>query len=71
MERRLRSGLLQHGGQPILDWAVNNAKQDPNSGLITKKVAGVGKIDPIVACAIAAMVLQEAPPAPSIEGFIG
>ena len=62
LERRLRAGTLRHGSQPILDWAVSNAKQDPQTGLITKKISGVGKIDPLVSTAVAAMVALEAPP---------
>lgn len=61
LERRLKQSLLFHANQEILNWAVGNAAQDKNSGLVTKKLAGLGKIDPIVAAATAAMVLQEAP----------
>ncbi len=65
LERRLRQGTFHHGGQPILDWAVSNAMVDPKSGLLTKKMSGVGKIDPLVALASAAMcALEAAPPLP-------
>ena len=61
MERRLRQGHMHHCAQPMLDWMVANTKQDPNSGLVTKKAAGVGKIDGIVAMASAAMVVLDGP----------
>ncbi|MCG8537777.1 MAG: terminase large subunit [Pseudomonadales bacterium] len=55
IERNLKRGRLTHAGQPIMDWCVSNCKM-AESGLITKKVSGVGKIDPAVALASAAMV---------------
>ena len=61
MERRLRQGHMHHCAQPMLDWMVANTKQDPNSGLVTKRAAGVGKIDGIVAMASAAMVVLDGP----------
>ncbi|SFM16760.1 terminase TerL endonuclease subunit [Shimia aestuarii] len=64
LERRARQGQLIHSDQAILSWAVSNTKVDPKSGLITKKYNGVGKIDPVVALATAAMVVLDSPPKP-------
>ena len=64
LERRARQGQLRHSDQAILAWAVSNTKVDPKSGLITKKYSGVGKIDPAVAMATAAMVVLDSPPLP-------
>jgi len=51
VERELATGRLVHGGQPIMAFAVGNAKTEPrgNATLITKAASGVGKIDPLMA----------------------
>jgi phage terminase large subunit-like protein len=64
MERRLRQGQMFHPAQPMLDWMVSNTLQDASTGLVTKKIAGVGKIDGIMAMASAAMVVLDGPPPP-------
>ena len=64
MERRLRQGQLHHCNQPMLNWMISNTFADKNSGLITKKVSGTGKIDGVVALASAAMVVLDGPPPP-------
>lgn len=61
LDRRIRQGRLVHGGQPIMEWAASNCKQDPKNGLVTKKINGLGKIDPAVAAATAAIVALEQP----------
>ncbi|EHM00539.1 putative phage terminase, large subunit [Acetobacteraceae bacterium AT-5844] len=65
-ERKLADDTLSHGGQPILAWAVGNAKVTPagNAVTITKQVSGSAKIDPILAVfdAIALMSRDPAPP---------
>lgn len=50
-ERKLSDGTLIHCGQPLVAWAVGNAKIEPkgNALTITKQVAGAGKIDPVMA----------------------
>lgn len=71
IERALKQGRFFHADQPILNWAVSNALQDKSSGLVTKKLSGAGKIDPIVACATAMMVMNEAPePLPDDVSFM-
>ncbi|WP_410922048.1 terminase large subunit domain-containing protein [Pseudomonas aeruginosa] len=71
LERRLRAGTFQHGGQPLLSWCVSNARVDPTSGLVTKKVSGSAKIDCLTALATAAVALMELPPPVDIAGLIG
>lgn len=50
-ERKLAEGLLVHGGQAIMAWAVGNCKVEPkgNAILITKQASGSAKIDPVMA----------------------
>jgi phage terminase large subunit-like protein len=69
LERRLDRQQLAHAGQPLMQWAVRNAKRSER-GLITKAASGVGKIDPLVALANAAMVMQESPPVFDVEAMI-
>lgn len=50
-ERKLAEGELEHCGQPIMAYAVGNAKVEPrgNASLITKAASGNAKIDPLMA----------------------
>lgn len=50
-ERKLAEGVMVHGGQPLMAWCVGNAKVEPrgNAIMITKQMAGSGKIDPLMA----------------------
>lgn len=61
-ERKVAAGELVHGGSPMMNWCVSNAKAEPkgNAMLITKQASGTGKIDPLMALfsAVALMVLN-------------
>lgn len=50
-ERAVAGGDLVHGAQPLMAWAVGNAKVVPvgNAITITKQVSGSAKIDPLMA----------------------
>jgi phage terminase large subunit-like protein len=62
---RLESGTFVHGGQPILTWAVGNAKQrlKGSNYVVEKELAGAAKIDPLIALFNAAMRMRENPQA--------
>lgn len=63
-ERALNDGMLKHGGQELMAWAVGNAKSEPrgNAMLITKAASGAGKIDPLMAMFNALQLLALNPP---------
>lgn len=72
---KLESKRLIHAAQPIMAWAVGNAKQElKNSNyLITKQTAGAAKIDPLMALFNAAMLMFLNPvPAPrrNLDDFL-
>jgi phage terminase large subunit-like protein len=48
VERKLAGRDLAHGGRPLMNWCVGNAKPEPRGSavLITKQVSGSAKIDP-------------------------
>ena len=50
-ERAVAGGDFVHGAQPLMAWAVGNAKVVPvgNAVTITKQAAGSAKIDPLMA----------------------
>jgi phage terminase large subunit-like protein len=49
-ERKLAEGVLEHGAQPLMAWAVSNARieQKGNAIVITKQASGTAKIDPLM-----------------------
>jgi phage terminase large subunit-like protein len=65
--------MMIHGGQPMMNWCVGNAKIEPkgNAISITKQSAGFAKIDPLMALfnAVSLMSLNPAT-AGSINDFI-
>lgn len=74
-ERKLAEGVLLHGGQPLMNWCVGNAKIEPrgNAALITKQASGTGKIDPLMALFNAVSLMALNPVATSTEitqGFV-
>lgn len=50
-ERYVAAGTLRHGGQPLMSWAVSNAKAEVKGSntYITKQASGTAKIDPLLA----------------------
>jgi len=67
-EVKLESGELLHAAQPIVAWAVSNAKVEPkgNAVTITKQASGTAKIDPLMALFDCAACLTAHPQAPSL-----
>lgn len=65
-ERKLVEGSLVHCGQPIMEWAVGNAKVVPqgNAIVITKQASGTAKIDPLMALFNAVTLMSLNPPVP-------
>jgi phage terminase large subunit-like protein len=63
VERRLAAGTLKHGGTGMMAWCLGNAKVEPkgNAVVITKQVAGTGKIDPLLALINAAKLMAKNP----------
>jgi phage terminase large subunit-like protein len=61
--RRLAACGLWHDGSGLMSWCVGNAKVEPrgNAILITKQVAGAGKIDPLMATFNAAALMSRNP----------
>lgn len=59
-ELYLSSGTLIHADQPMMDWAVGNAKIESkgNAVLITKQKSGSAKIDPLMALFNAVEILS-------------
>ena len=71
-ERALADGKLRHGGQPLMEWSVGNAKVEPrgNAITITKATAGRAKIDPLMATFSAVALMATNPQTKSVEaGF--
>lgn len=69
-ERKLAEGAILHGGQPIMAWAVSNAKVEPrgNAVVITKQASGYSKIDPLMAT-LNAVTLMSMNPASLGQSF--
>lgn len=61
--RRVAGGTFQHGAQPLMNWCVGNAKQEPrgNALIITKQASGKAKIDPLMATFNCASLMSRNP----------
>lgn len=64
-EVKLASGAMVHAGQPVMAWAVGNAKAEPKGNAVTinKQTSGTGKIDPIMAVFDAVALMSRNPEA--------
>ena len=62
---KLEAGQVVHCAQPIMGWAVGNAKQELRGSnyVLTKSQAGSAKIDPLAATLNAAMLMFQNPEA--------
>jgi phage terminase large subunit-like protein len=67
-ERALAGGEMLHAGQPIMAWAVSNARVEPkgNAFVITKQASGTAKIDPLMATFDAVALMEKNPGAGSV-----
>jgi len=71
-ERKLAEGVMVHGGQPMMNWCVGNAKVEPrgNAVIITKQAAGSAKIDPLMALFNAVTLMSLNPETQNINDFL-
>lgn len=65
VERKLAEGTAVHGGQPMMNWCVGNARivLTSNAINITKQASGTAKIDPLMALFNAASLMSLNPEA--------
>lgn len=66
-EVKVASGGLIHCAQPIMAWAVGNAKTEVRGSalMITKQVAGLAKIDPLMSLFDAVAMMSKNPEPPN------
>lgn len=67
LPRKLKDRTMVHCRQPIMAWAVGNAKTELRGSnyIVTKQAAGASKIDPLMATFNAAMLMFQNPVAVS------
>ncbi|MEI4470934.1 terminase large subunit [Frigidibacter sp. MR17.24] len=73
MPLQLEGRRLLHGNQPIMNWAVGNARQElvGSNYMVTKQASGAAKIDPLMAAFNAAMLMFLNPQArESLDAFL-
>lgn len=73
VERKLAEGTITHGGQPMMNWCVGNARivLTSNAINITKQASGTAKIDPLMALFNAASLMSLNPEGRGdIDGFV-
>lgn len=74
LPRKLKDKRMRHCGQPLMGWAVGNAKMELRGSnyVITKQAAGSAKIDPVMATLNAAVLMMANPEAAggSIRGML-
>jgi phage terminase large subunit-like protein len=72
-ERLVEEGKLRHANHPLLTMAVGNAKieMDAAGNRKLSKRRSTGRIDPIVACAMALGVAARPVPVIDIDALIG
>ncbi|MGW9230578.1 terminase large subunit [Pseudorhizobium sp. NPDC055634] len=65
LPRKLKDLTMIHCGQPLMAWAVGNAKTELRGSnyIVTKQAAGASKIDPLMATFNAAMLMFQNPEA--------
>ena len=65
LPRKLKDKRMRHCGQPLMGWAVGNAKMELRGSnyVITKQAAGSAKIDPVMATLNAAVLMMMNPEA--------
>jgi phage terminase large subunit-like protein len=70
-ERKCAGGELVHGGMPLMNWCVGNARvvQQGNAISITKQASGTAKIDPLMSLFDAATLMAMNPVASGGRSF--
>ena len=60
VERKLADGSFVHGGSPLMNWCVSNARmrQTSTAVLVERSASGYGKIDPFMALLDAAHLMS-------------
>jgi phage terminase large subunit-like protein len=63
LERSIEDDLFKHCGSSLLNWSVGNARVEVrgNARLITKALAGTGKIDPLISVLTACSLMLTNP----------